>query len=70
MKQGNFEACDVTPMTRKILALLVMDSTSQSPELGRKKGGRYCVAGFPNGVSCENGQFAKGVSLHITKMIS
>eukprot|EP00795_Rhopilema_esculentum_P009833 gene9833-18408_t len=34
-----------------------MESTSQLHELGRKKGGRYCVAGFPNGVSCKNGQF-------------
>ena len=51
-------------MTRKISALLIMESTSQSPELGRKKGGRYCVAGFPNGDSCKNGQFTKGVSLH------
>ncbi len=29
-----------------------------------KRGGQYCVAGYANGVSCQNGQHTKGISIH------
>ena len=28
------------------------------------RGGRYCVAGGPNGQSCKNSQFSDGISMH------
>ena len=30
----------------------------------RPHGGKYCVAGGPNNVSCTNGQHTEGVSIH------
>ena len=30
----------------------------------RPRGGKCCVAGGPNNVSCTNGQYTKGVSIH------
>ncbi len=30
----------------------------------RPRGGKYCVAGGTNNVSCTNGQYTKGVSIH------
>ncbi len=37
-----------------------MASTSKS----RPHGGKYCVAGGPNNVSCKNSQHTEGVSIH------
>lgn len=31
----------------------------------RKSGGRYCVAGLPNGVSCTNNSLTPGISMHV-----
>ena len=31
---------------------------------GKRRGGRYCVAGFPNGISCTNGQHTEKKSIH------
>ena len=31
----------------------------------RKRGGRYCVAGGPNKVSCTNCSYTEGISMHI-----
>ena len=39
-----------------------MDSTSKSC---KRRGGRYCVAGLPNGISCTNGQHTEGKSIHM-----
>lgn len=30
-----------------------------------KRGGKYCVAGGPNGTSCKNGTYTEGISLHL-----
>ena len=30
----------------------------------RKRGGRYCVAGAPNDVSCTNSTFTNGIRMH------
>ena len=38
-----------------------MDSTSKSC---KRHGGRFCVAGIPNGISCTNGQHIEGKSIH------
>ena len=40
---------------------LFMASTSKSCE---RFGGQYCAAGLPNGVSCQNGQYTQGKSIH------
>ena len=45
----------------KIECLLIMASTRKSRE---RLGGQYCVAGLPNGVSCQNGQYTEGKSIH------
>ena len=45
----------------KIECLFIMASTSKSCE---RLGGQYCVAGLPNGVSCQNGQYTEGKSIH------
>ena len=38
-----------------------MDSTSKSC---KRRGGRYCVAGLPNGIRCTNGQHTERKSVH------
>ena len=45
----------------KIEFLFIMASTSKSCE---RLGGQYCVAGLPNGVGCQNGQYTEGKSIH------
>ena len=30
----------------------------------KPRGGQYCCAGAPNGLSCKNSQFTKGISVH------
>ena len=45
----------------KIECLYIMASTSTPCKRG---GGQYCVAGLPNGVSCQNGQYTEGKSIH------
>ena len=44
-----------------IECLFIMASTSKSCE---RLGGQYCVVGLPNGVSCQNGQYMEGKSIH------
>ena len=29
-----------------------------------KRGGRYCVAGAPNGIPCQNTSYSEGISMH------
>ena len=45
----------------KIECLFILASTSTSC---KRRGGQYCVAGLPNGVSCQNGQYTVGKSIH------
>ena len=45
----------------EIQCLFIMASTSKSYKC---RGGQYCVAGLPNGVSCQNGQYTEGKSVH------
>ena len=32
---------------------------------GKKRGGKFCIAGGPNNVSCTNTSYTKGISMHI-----
>ena len=46
----------------------LLDSQQNVAESKRKpvkKGGRYCVAGTPNGESCTNTQYTPGISTHL-----
>ena len=46
---------------KKSCTLVMMASTSKSC---KRRGGQYCVAGRPNGISCTNGQYTEGKSIH------
>ena len=39
-------------------------ATLPSCSAPKRKGGKYCAAGGPSGVSCNNGQFTEGISMH------
>ena len=45
----------------KIEGLFIMASTSKSC---KPRGRQYCIAGLPNGLSCQNGQYTEGKSIH------
>ena len=56
---------DVTSRTegvQKVISNLASDQELR--ESRRSGGGKYCVAGGPGGVSCTNGQYTEGVSIH------
>ena len=38
--------------------------SSSATSKKQRRGGRYCVAGGANGVSCNNSQFTEGISMH------
>ena len=46
---------------KKFCTLLVMASTGKSCN---RRGGKYCVAGRPNGISCTYGQYTEVKSIH------
>ena len=52
---------DFIPRIRKNECFFIMASTSKSCE---RRGGQYCVAGLPNRVSCQNGQYTERKSIH------
>ena len=40
------------------------EDVQQGQRAKRKKGGKYCVAGTVNGISCKNGSYTPNVSVH------
>ena len=46
------------------MASLDPESFNAATAKKRRRGGRYCVAGGPNGVTCNNSQFTEGISMH------
>ena len=40
------------------------EDIQQGQRAKRKKGGKYCVAGTANGISCKNGSHTPNVSVH------
>ena len=56
---------DVTSRTEGVQKVTSnMASDQEGRESRRSGGGKYCVAGGPGGVSCTNGQYTEGVSIH------
>mgnify|MGYP002803925745 CR=1 FL=1 len=54
-------------LTRDVTSMTNLDKQSKMASLNMKvsrHGGKYCVAGGPNGVSCTNSQFTPNVSMH------
>ena len=56
---------DVTSRTEGVQKVISnMASDQEERESRRSRGGKYCVAGGHGSVSCTNGQYMEGVSIH------
>ena len=56
---------DVTSRTEGVEKVISNMASDQEGRESRRSGGaKYCVAGGPGGVSCTNGQYTEGVSIH------
>jgi hypothetical protein len=51
-------------MTSRWLQVEIVYVNMAEGNEARKRGGRYCVAGVPNDVSCTNSTFTNGIRMH------